>query len=137
LISAFLDANVLFSAAYAEASPLLRLWKLRGVCLCTSEYALDEARRNLRNDAQKKRLVELEKKLELLPEADKRLVPPSVMLREKDIPILSAAIAGKANYLVTGDNRDFGNLFGKAIAGVIVLRPREFLQLSSSDGSTC
>lgn len=42
----FLDANVLFSAAYEPASSLHRLWKLNAEII-TSEYAVDEARRNL------------------------------------------------------------------------------------------
>jgi predicted nucleic acid-binding protein len=48
----FLDANVLFSAAYHAESGLARLWDREGVQLVTAEYAVEEARRNLRaNDA--------------------------------------------------------------------------------------
>lgn len=50
-------------------------------------------------------------------------------MRDKDEPILASAIAARVDYLVTGDSRDFGTLFGKAVAGVLVLRPREFLAL--------
>jgi hypothetical protein len=39
----FLDANVLFSAAYREGAGLLKLWKLGRAELITSEYAADEA----------------------------------------------------------------------------------------------
>jgi hypothetical protein len=40
----FLDANVLFSAAYLENSGLGRLWQLEGVELLSSAYAVEEAR---------------------------------------------------------------------------------------------
>ena len=43
----FLDANVLFSAAYRPNAGLLRLWRLPDVVLCTGRYALEEARTNL------------------------------------------------------------------------------------------
>lgn len=128
--SALLDANILFSAAYADHAPLLRLWRLRGARLCTSAYAIEEARRNLlRNESGLKRLKDLEKDLPLAPEADTRLIPPAVTLRGKDMPILAAAIAAKADYLMTGDRRDFGQFFGKKIAGVLVLRPNDFISL--------
>src|SRR5437879_2519148 len=43
----FLDANVLFSAAYRPNPGLLKLWKLKNVILCSSRHALEEARINL------------------------------------------------------------------------------------------
>ena len=44
----FPDANVLFSAAYREAATVTRLWRLPGAQHCASEYAVEEARRDLR-----------------------------------------------------------------------------------------
>jgi hypothetical protein len=46
----FLDANVLYSAAYLERSELSRLWSLNDVALISSAYAIEEARRNLAID---------------------------------------------------------------------------------------
>ncbi len=46
----FLDANVLFSAAYLENSGLGRLWRLEDAELLSSAYAVEEARRNLALD---------------------------------------------------------------------------------------
>ncbi len=43
----FLDANVLFSAAYRERSGLLKLWGVPEAQVITSRYAAAEARRNL------------------------------------------------------------------------------------------
>jgi len=38
-----------------------------------------------------------------------------------------AAVASGATYLVTGDRKHFGDLFGQEVAGVLVLRPAELL----------
>jgi len=47
----FLDANVLYSAAYLEFSDLGRLCTLDDVLLLlSSDYAIEEARRNLAMD---------------------------------------------------------------------------------------
>jgi predicted nucleic acid-binding protein len=43
----FLDANVLYSAAYPESFGLARLWSQNDVELMSSPYAIEEARRNL------------------------------------------------------------------------------------------
>jgi len=54
----FLDANVLFSAAYRPNAGLLKLWKLKDVVLCFSRYALEEARINLGEETQRNRLAD-------------------------------------------------------------------------------
>ena len=48
----FLDANILYSAAYKDTSALRKLWELVDVVLLTSFYAVDEAHRNLAIDKQ-------------------------------------------------------------------------------------
>ena len=53
----FLDANVLFSAAYRPGAGLLQLWKLDNAVLCSSRYALAEARINLDEEEQRARLT--------------------------------------------------------------------------------
>lgn len=127
--SAFLDANVLFSTAYAKESALLRLWTLQGVRLCTSQYALDEAERNLRGEAIE-RLAGLARTLVITAEANLEIIPSEVSLREKDRPILAAAIAARAGFLVTGDARDFGANFGQTIARVRIMKPSDFLRFA-------
>jgi len=105
----FLDANVLFSAAYRADSRLLALWKLKNVVLCSSRYALEEARINLDDEGQRRRLLGLSSDLQLFEAADHKL-PREISLPEKDVPILLAAITAEANYLLTGDIRHFGRL---------------------------
>jgi hypothetical protein len=61
----FLVANVLFSAAYRSDTGLLKLWKLGEVVLCSSRYALEEARINLNNEVQRTRLVRLAGRVQL------------------------------------------------------------------------
>jgi len=55
----FLDASVLFSAAYRSGALVAKLWGLQSVQLISSAYAVDEANRNLDSDAQRTRLGEL------------------------------------------------------------------------------
>jgi hypothetical protein len=122
----FLDANVLFSAAYRADSRLFQLWKLTATILCSSSYALEEARYNLEKEDQKKRLSKLSQDLQLFQPSDRRL-PRGIILPEKDIPILLGAIAAQATHLLTGDIRHFGPYFGKKIDGVLVSLPAAYL----------
>jgi uncharacterized protein len=126
----FLDANVLFSAAYLENSGLGRLWQLEDAELLSSAYAVEEARRNLALDRPSAvaRLERLTPKLTLInPPTDLKL-PARVRLDSKDRPILLAAIHGKADFLLTGDGRHFGHLYGKRVEGVMVLRPTQYFE---------
>ena len=92
----FLDANVLFSAAYRADSGLRRLWRLPGTALVSSAYAVEEARRNLHEPSQRDRLDRLLVSLRPVPEARDRAVPDRVTLPAKDRPILLAAMAAGA-----------------------------------------
>jgi predicted nucleic acid-binding protein len=124
----FLDANVLFSAAYQPGARLLQIWKLKNVVLCSSRYALAEADVNLDDEVQRERLVELAEKLQFF-EAPQRALPRGISLPEKDVPILLAAIEARATHLLTGDVRDFGPYFGKKIEDVAIVLPGEYLKM--------
>jgi len=123
----FLDANVLFSAAYRPAAGLLQLWKLRDVALCSSRYALEEARINLAEEEQQRRLSRLSEKVQLF-EAARWELPSGISLPEKDMPIILAAIEARCTHLLTGDVRHFGPYFGKRIEGVAIVLPGEYLR---------
>ncbi len=123
----FLDANVLFSAAYKIDARLLRIWKLRNVALCSSHYAIQEARINLAREDQWTRLTELSGSLQIF-EARQTPLPSGILLPEKDVPILLAAIEAQATHLLTGDVRHFRAYFGKKISGIAVMRPGEYLR---------
>lgn len=125
----FLDANVLFSAAYTLGSRLVVLWELAGVELVTSALAVEEARRNLQlqSPAGIDTLANLAASLDLVAGAPKEALPEGVSLPAKDEPILAAAIACGATHLLTGDKRHFGDLFGQRIAGVLIQTPSQYL----------
>jgi hypothetical protein len=124
----FLDANILFSAAYKIDARLLALWNLRNVTLCSSHYALHEASINLVGEDQRTRLAELSGSLHLF-EAGQTHLPPGIFLPEKDMPILLAAIVARATHLLTGDVRHFRAYFGKKIEGIAITRPGEYLRM--------
>jgi predicted nucleic acid-binding protein len=123
----FLDANVLFSAAYRPAAGLLQLWKLPNVTLCSLRYLLEEARINLTEDQQRTRLSRLSQELKLF-EAPQRQLPRGIHLPQKDAPILLAAIEARCSHLLTGDISHFGPYFGKKIEGVRIVLPGEYLR---------
>ncbi|MBP9692185.1 MAG: PIN domain-containing protein [Alphaproteobacteria bacterium] len=123
----FLDANILFSAAYREHAGLLRFWHLDSVKLISSLYAIEEAIRNLDQLQQKERLKKLLEKVEETGFCHDTLdLPEGIMIREKDKPILLAAIAAQANFLITGDVKDFGKFYGQQISGVMILPPSDY-----------
>jgi uncharacterized protein len=124
----FLDANVLFSAAYRQGSGLARLWTLDGVRLITSGYAAEEARRNLADEAQRDRLAGLLGAVEVVADPDPGTLDGDDRLPEKDRPILRAAVRARATHLLTGDLSHFGPFFGQELKGVLVLPPGAYLR---------
>lgn len=123
----FLDANILFSAAYRANAGLTRLWALTDVELLTSRYAIEEAIRNLAEETQRERLGEFLRNVRVVADLTSTPLPRGINLPEKDRPILLAAMAAKASHLVTGDKQDFGRHFGKKLGGVLILPPSEYL----------
>ncbi|HTV47150.1 MAG TPA: PIN domain-containing protein [Phycisphaerae bacterium] len=126
----FLDANVLFSAAYDPHSRITRLWRIREIKLLVSSFVSAEAIRNLqtKHAIELKTLQRLLKRCELVKEAPITLIPPDVELPMKDYPVLAAAIAGNADYLLTGD-KHFRSLYGRIIGGVTTMRPGDYLAI--------
>jgi len=126
----FLDANVLYAAAYREGSPLRRLWQLPDVELWASDYAVAEALGNLSED-RPERADELRRLAGLLRmtahEQAEAALPEGVSIADKDRPILAAAIRAHAQYLLTGDKMHFGPYFGQVVGGVRILTPAQFL----------
>jgi uncharacterized protein len=124
----FLDANVLFSAAYRPDAGLLRLWELPDVRLITSAYALEEARRNLSDVEQLARLDSLAGRMEIRVEESDEPLPEGVALPAKDRPILGGAIRVGTTHLLTGDVRHFGRYLGQTVGGVHILPPGDYLR---------
>jgi uncharacterized protein len=122
----FLDANVLFSAAYRPASEIASLWRIKNVELLTSAYAAEEAGRNLADEAQRHRLRELLDQMQIVTGASP--LPHGVRLPEKDRPILQAAIYARATHLLTGDQHHFGKHYGKRYGAVLILPLGDYLE---------
>lgn len=125
----FLDANILFAAAYRENAGLTCLWKLAGAHLVTSGYAYEEALRNLTEAVQRRRLNQLMKRVaRVVLKVEVSSLPVGLPLAEKDRPILDAAIGTGATHLLTLDERHFGRLYGIVCGGVLILHPREYMR---------
>ena len=123
----FLDANILFSAAYGSLG-LNRFWEIakKGRCtLFTSNYVVEEARRNLMNSEQLKKLDTYLSKVRIVPEVDPD-IPCPIELPIKDRPVMLAALSIKADYLITGDTIHFGKYFGQTVSGVKICRSRDY-----------
>jgi uncharacterized protein len=125
----FIDANVLFTAAYSpQGKAFLLLTSMRGV-LITSEYAADEARRNisLKRPEALARLEKILKQIKLVPCVNGSSSP--INLPTKDQPIFMAALMAKATHLLTGDLKDFGQHMNqpKKTVGVLIQTVADFL----------
>ena len=134
----FLDANVLFSAAYRVDSRLRQLWQLPKVQLLTSVFAAEEARRNLAAPEQRSELDELMESIRVVAFSGPLDHPifSTISLPDKDRPILLAAMAARATHLLTGDLQHFGPYFGQRIENVLILPPAEYLRAVSSSEET-
>jgi uncharacterized protein len=117
----FLDANVIFSAAQSTSN-LAKLIELvlQQHTAVTSDFALEEARRNieLKRPQWKEGFAALVPRLELAASVQFDL---PVELVEKDRPILCTAIRSQCELLVTGDRRHFGELYDQTVAGVTIV----------------
>ena len=132
----FLDANVLFTAAYSPAglsALLIELGAAGRVTLLTSPLAIIEAERNL-EAKRPAALSTLRGSLtaavrvvrEPAPADVERLTPPE--LSSKDRPLLAAAIVAHATHFVTGDVADFGRWMDRRTRLPLrVMTPRQFL----------
>jgi len=130
----FLDANVIFTAAYSADGLSRGLFKLAQVGRCalfTSAFAHEEAVRNIQKKAADKRadLTTLKRQVTILPEPlpEWTAWAHALPLACKDAPVLAAALQGKVDLFVTGDRHDFGHLFGNVVKGVKILKPADAL----------
>ncbi|MFH1081547.1 MAG: PIN domain-containing protein [Pseudomonadota bacterium] len=134
----FLDANVIFTAAYSAQGLSRGLFRLAaaGKCsLSTSAFTHEEAVRNIQKKAPDKLddLTTLMQQVDILPEPHPKWVTwaAGLPLAQKDAPALAAARQGKVDIFVTGDRRDFGHLFGQVLEGVKILTPADALETAT------
>lgn len=127
----FLDANVLFSAALGGLSFEL-VWELaeKGkIMLVTSQYCRIEAERNLlrKRPEAKQRFYELLAQVSEVPDPQ-ALGTAANLLPEKDAPVYAAAIAVRAQVLLTGDRKHFGALMARTDLPIRVRTVRALLR---------
>lgn len=127
----FLDANILFTAAYNPpglARLLFDLQKQKALQLLTSTLAIEEASINLeiKKPIAMDEITKLRESLQVVQTPSQ--LSASLDLPPKDLAIFSAAVAARATHLLTGDRKHFGRYFNKPTRteGIIIQTVREF-----------
>ncbi|MBI3958796.1 MAG: putative toxin-antitoxin system toxin component, PIN family [Chloroflexi bacterium] len=132
-----LDTNVLISSLFKRESTsaqILSLWRAGEFELLISPEVLSELKRVIEYPRVQRRLIYTEQEiahfLDLLTMAGTLLSPQDTLTVVKDDPhddkFVTLAVAGQAEYLVSGDNH---LLNVASIFGVTVVTPRAFLSL--------
>jgi predicted nucleic acid-binding protein len=122
----FLDANVLISAAWKNDSKVTRIWRISDIELIASNYVVAECKRNLSSAEQQNRLAQLLQAVRVLEFKSAPVLENSPDLPEKDRHVLAAAVLARADFLVTGDRKQFGAWYGNTILGLRVEPPGRF-----------
>ena len=126
----FVDANVLFTAAYSPKGKAAVLFESMPKLIVTSDYAAEEARRNIlaKKPEASSELEKILSKISVEPSAPGDACP--IDLPEKDRPIFMSAMKAKATHLVTGDLKDFGPHMNqpKKSAGIVIQTVADFLK---------
>ena len=140
MLRVFLDANVYFAGAASStggSALILQLILTGRIEVAASRLVLREAERNLRHKRSPKDLQAFH---QFLKHAKLRVVrtPPDTawkpyegVMHPKDVPVpvLAAAVASKAAYLVTLDRRHFlTKAVSGAVPGLVILTPGDFLR---------
>jgi hypothetical protein len=124
----FLDASVLFSAAYRAEAKFLELWQMSNIHLVSSLYASEEARRNLEEVEQRERLKTLLRAVKLISALpDRRCLKESTCLRRTSQFCLPPW-AAQATHLLTGDLRHFDPYYDKIVEGVLIVSPAGYFK---------
>jgi predicted nucleic acid-binding protein len=135
----FLDSNVILSGLFSDRGAprmILDLLTLHLPILAgaTGRYNLMEVERNLK----KKMPAAIPLYREYLPRLGLQIVAlPSRetvksmtgVIAEKDIPVLASAIACSAEYLITGDKKDFAGLKTNRRFNLTIIGPSDFIEI--------
>ena len=128
----FLDANILFSAAYDPRSShyvLIQTGQEAGWVFITCDWAWLEAERNLflKRPSALRNLRILSRWVETIPAVTEGNC--SLHLPNKDKPIFLSAVQARATHLLTGDFKDFGTHMNKPhkTRGILIQSPAQFL----------
>ncbi len=129
----FLDANILFTAAYNPqglAFHFIDQAHLQAIKLIMSDYALEEARLNIVKKApeQSPFFEKLLKRIEVVDVVCDMDVN-SLKLPSDDVPILQGALKSECSFLISGDKKAFGKWINKKdqTFGITIISLREFV----------
>lgn len=138
MVKALFDTNVLasglasFRHPHRAPSKLLHAWRAGLFELCISEYILIELKETLNKPYFKNKLApeDIEELVILLSE-ECAVIPVTATVKRiathpEDDLVISAAISGKVDYLVTGDGPLLRKV-GSVYRGVKLVTPNEFL----------
>jgi predicted nucleic acid-binding protein len=134
----FLDSNVLLSGLFSDKGApriildllTLNLPILAGV---TGRYNLIEVERNLKKKMPEamplyqKYLPRLRLEIVEMP-SQATVISMAGAIAEKDVPVLASAIACGAEYLITGDKKDFAKLRNVKKYNLKIVSPSEFIE---------
>jgi putative PIN family toxin of toxin-antitoxin system len=137
MIRAVVDSSVLYSAFLKPTSiPAMVLAQARAgsFTLCLSRYILEEPATVLLRPKARRRVFDVAEVAEfcngLAEEGEMVISLPQLRAAPndpKDDPIVATAVAGRADYLVTGDRRHLLAL--REYGSVRMISPRDFLEL--------
>lgn len=136
-VRVFLDSNVILSGLLSDkGAPRVILdmlcLKLPFLVGITGRYNIIEIERNLTNKLSaaipvyKKYLPKLNLEIIQLP-SQEEIKSLAGHTSDKDVPVLASAHKGKADFLVTGDKKDFSLLKTKGLYTFNITTPAEFL----------
>jgi predicted nucleic acid-binding protein len=138
-VKIFLDSNVIISGIFSDkGSPRITLdilcLDLPFIVGATGKYNIIEIERNLKRKMPnafplyQKYIPNLD--LEIIPLPSKKEIETYLgYTSDKDVPVLVSAIKGKADFLITGDKKDFSGLKKHINLKLKILNPSEFLDI--------
>lgn len=134
----FLDSNILFSIVYTKNSRKSRfglfidLYNRNFFNLYISDFVKNEVTRNVEQKipSELKNLEKVLKNFNVLKDNDEILNELSIYnLPTEDNIILNTSIKNKMDFFITGNTKDFKNLYGAKIHNCLILRPIDFFEL--------
>ena len=134
----FLDSNVLLSGLFSDRGAPRIILDLLALNLpivggATGRYNLMEVERNLKKKMPEamplyqKYLPRLRLEIVELPSRS-TVLSMAGTINEKDVPVLASAIACEADYLITGDKKDFAGLKKIKRYNITIISPSEFVE---------
>lgn len=135
----FLDSNVLLSGLFSDKGApriILDLLTLNLPMLTgsTGRYNLLEVERNLKKKMPEaiplyhKYLPKLGLEIVALPSRE-TVKSMAGVIAEKDIPVLASALTCNADYLITGDKKDFDRLKSTKKHSLTIVSPADFIEI--------